>query len=335
MMNRINEIWDNQINDQSFHSGILLRRYSADIIPTISVALTFLEKRRCIAISVSNTVDISTWNVLQDIRFELILDPKDATRFLLLLILLDQKHKDIFSILCEDLILEVADEKNEKQLIKRLLNRFIKWENLFDKANREGLTVDEQKGLFGELYFLKQLLEHNRNYLFCIESWTGPTAAARDFQYEDWAVEVKSTTATNPQKIKISNERQLDTTLIPNLFLVHYSFEALNNNGETLNGLIDSIGQLLITQPIAEQRFKHLLFEVGYFSHHQDLYSNTGYSLIQVKYFQVDEQFPRLIESTIPNGVSELKYSITIAACEPFLVTQKQLFESIKDKSQP
>lgn len=332
-MNKISEIWDNLVNDQSFQTGILLRRYSADIVTDISIALTFLEKRRCIAISVSNMVDISSWNVLQDIHFELIPDQRNSNRFLLLLTLVNQSHKDIFSVLCEDLIQEVAEEQNERQLIKRILSRFIKWENLFDKANQEGLTSDEQKGLFGELCFLKQLLEHKPNCLLFVESWTGPTAAARDFQNEDWAVEVKSTTATNPQKIKISNERQLDTTLIPNLFLVHYNLEALNNNGETLNGLIDSIGQLLITQPIAEQRFKHLLFEVGYFWHHQDLYSRTGYSLIQVKYFQVGEQFPRLIEITIPNGVSELKYSITIAACEPFLITQKQLFESIKDMS--
>lgn len=334
MMNKISEIWDSLVSDESFQGGILLRRYSADIIPDISIALTFIEKRRCIAISVDNTLDISKWSVLQDIRFELILDPKDVTRFLLLLILVDQKHKDIFAVLCEDLIGEVANEENEKQLIKRLLNRFVKWESLFNKANREGLTVDEQKGLFGELYFLKQYLEYNRNYLFCIESWTGPTAAARDFQYGDWAIEVKSTTASNPQKIKISNERQLDTALIPNLYLAHYSFETLNNKGVTLNGLIDSIGQLLITQAIASQRFKHLLLEAGYFVHHQDIYSKTGYSLIQEKYFQVGEQFPRLTESEIPNGVSELKYSITIAACEPFLVTQKQLFESLRGTAQ-
>ena len=329
-MSRINEIWDNLENDLSFSTGVLLRRYSPSIIPDIFVALIAPEKRRCLAILISNAVDISRWNVLQDIRFELIPAPNQPNHFLLLLILIDQNHKDIFSVLCEDLILSVAKVQDEATLIQDSLNRFAKWQNLFEKANQEGLTIEEQKGLFGELLFLQQLLQNNSNYLLILQAWAGPTAAPRDFQQGNWAVEIKTTTAVNPQKIKISSERQLDPTPIPNLFLVHYSLEPFNHTGETLNDLIESIKQLLAAQPIAEQRFKYLLFEVGYFSHHQELYASTGYALHQKRIYQIGVQFPRLTETTIPFGVSEVKYSISMAACESFIITPEQLFEIIK-----
>lgn len=329
-MNRINEIWDNLENDLSFRTGVLLRRYSPSIIPDIFVALIAPEKQRCLAILVSKSVDISRWNVLQDIRFEVIPAPNQPNHFLLLLILVDKKHKDIFSVLCEDLILSVANVPDEPTLIQDSLNRFAKWQNLFEKANLEGLTIEAQKGLFGELLFLHRLLQNSSNYLLILQSWTGPTAAARDFQQGNWAVEIKTTTAVNPQTIKISNERQLDTVLIPNLFMVHYSLESLKHTGETLNDLIESIKQLLTTQPIAEQRFSFLLFEVGYFSHHQELYKNTGYTLHQKRIYKIGLQFPRLTETTLPLGVSDVKYSISMAACEPFIITSEQLFEVVK-----
>lgn len=332
-MNKITEIWQFLENDQHFSTGILLRRYSSSIIPDICGALIAQGRKQAITVSISTSIDISFFNTLQDIKLEIIPEPHRPNYFLLLIILNEQKHKDIFSVLCEDLILAVAEESNESSLITILVNRITKWVSLFKKVHQQGLMVNEQIGLFGELYFLKQLLEFNINYFFCLDTWTGPTSAARDFQHGNWAVEVKSTTSINPQKIKISNERQLDSTLISNLFLVHYSFEALNNKGETLNDIIESIIQLLINEPVLEQRFIYMLFEAGYFPHHQNLYSKVGYSLYQARYFQVEELFPKLTNSTIPNGVSDITYSINISTCEQFLVTERKIFESIENNT--
>ena len=54
--------------------------------------------------------------------------------------LINNQHKDIFAVLCEDLISSISSETNEKKLVTTLLNRFEKWKSLFNKFTLEGLT---------------------------------------------------------------------------------------------------------------------------------------------------------------------------------------------------
>jgi hypothetical protein len=56
----------------------------------------------------------------------------------------------------------------------------------------------------------------------------------RDLQGRSWAVEAKTTSTNNPQKVTINGERQLDETLLENLFLYHFSVEVSSANGLTL-----------------------------------------------------------------------------------------------------
>jgi hypothetical protein len=332
MMNKIDKIWAELENDTSFQSGVLIRRYSAQIQHDIYVALSARQRQRCLAVSLSNQINISSWNTLQDIRFEVIPNPQKADTQLLLLILADINHKDIFSVLCEDLLLSVTEIKDENKLIQTLLNRLAKWENLFEKVRNEGLSIEEQKGLFGELYFLRQFLQQNTNHQLCIDSWTGPDANARDFQLDNWAVEVKSTTAVNPQKIPISNERQLDTSQIQNLFLVHLGFEGIKQSNETLNQIISEIRSLLESEQRVLQKFNLLLYEAGYFPTHLEFYNAIGYRLRHLTYYKIAEGFPRIAEISLPNGVSDVKYSIQTAACSTFEVNPVELFNTINNE---
>lgn len=333
MMNRIDKTWIALENDNSFQTGILLRRYSAQIHHDIYVALSARQRQRCIAISISIQINISTWNTLQDIKFEVIPSPLKAGYQLLLLILDDINHKDIFSILCEDLLIQISDLKDENKLINTLINRLAKWENLFENVRGVGLSKEEQKGLFGELFFLREFLQNSEKYEVCIDSWVGPDANARDFQLGNWAVEVKTTTAVNPLKIPISNERQLDTSQVLNLFLVHLSFEGVKNSEGTLNQIINDIRILLESKQRLLQKFNLLLYEAGYFPVHLELYEVIGYRLHNSKYYKVTEDFPRLTENSLPNGICDVKYSIQTAACSDFEINSSELFNIINYES--
>lgn len=328
-MNKFEQIWNELENDALFQSGVLLRLYSAEILPTIYVALRASGRQRCLAIALSKEIDISSWASLKDIHFEIVPNQPVSNQCLLLLILSNQQFESIFSTLCEDLVIAVANIIDEQLLVHALLTRFSEWKALFELANRGGLSNEQQKGLFGELYFLRQCIEYTKNPIKCIEIWVGPTAAARDFQWNNWAVEVKTTTAINPQQINISNERQLDVSLIPKLYLVHNTFEALNQRGETLNELVVSVYQLCVNQPIAIQRLDYLLFHAGYFKHHQELYDLIGYNLHKQRVFHVNGLFPKLTESNLPNGVSDVKYTIALSVCEPFAIEGSSLFYTL------
>jgi hypothetical protein len=330
-MTKINQIWDELANDTSFTKGLLLRRYSGSVLPDVFVALQQPEKLLCIASSISDTIEVNTtlFDNLQEIQIDLFPDTNQKGKNTLLFKLTNNQHKDIFSVLCEDLIASITLETNEKQLVKTILNRFEKWKSLFTKIISEGLLPEEQRGLFGELYFLKKFLQINNNSQFVLNTWIGTAGEVRDFQMNNWALEVKTTHGNNHQKVQISSERQLDTTHLDKLFLYHLSLEKVQESGETLNQIIASINTILEVDAIALNRFKSKLYEAGYFEQHFALYDSIGYFIRQETFYIVENEFPRIQENEIRSGVGDVKYSIILSQCEAFKQTEQSVFETL------
>jgi hypothetical protein len=330
-MTKINQIWEELGNDISFNRGLLLRRYSGSVLPDVFVALQQPEKLLGIASSISDTIEVNTtqFDNLQEIQIDLFPDPNKIGKNTLLFKLTNNLHKDIFSVLCEDLIASITLETNEKQLVKTLVNRFEKWKSLFTKINVQGLLPEEQRGLFGELFFLRKFLQHNNSFQQVLNTWVGSAKEVRDFQMHDWALEVKTTHGNNHQKVQISSERQLDTTHLDKLFLYHLSLEKVHETGETLNQIIASINNILELDTIALNRFKSKLYEAGYFEQHFALYDSIGYFIRQDTFYIVENEFPRIQENEIRSGVGDVKYSIIVSQCEAFRQTQQSVFETL------
>ena len=153
-------------------------------------------------------LQLKSWDKLRDIKIETLPDNKHTDKQFLLVLLLDNQHRDIFSTLSEDLIHQVADIANEPELIKLLLLRLEKWRLLFEKMGQQGLSDEAQRALYGEIYFLRKLLQNVPNTDYCVNSWKGVEKSVQDFQFSNWAVEVKTTHGKNQQKLHISSERQ-------------------------------------------------------------------------------------------------------------------------------
>ena len=328
---KINQIWDELANDTSFKQGLLFRRYSGSVLPDVFVAVQQPEKLLCIATSISESivVNISMFNNLQEVQIDLLPNLDQKGKNILLFKLINNQHRDIFSVLSEDLIASIKSETSEKQLVKTILNRFDKWKSLFTRINSQGLSPEEQRGLYGELYFLRKFLYRNDNYAFVLNTWIGPEEEVRDFQMNNWALEVKTTCGNNHQKVQISSERQLDTTYLEKLFLYHISLEKVQESGESLNQIIVTINDLLETDSIALNRFKSKLYEAGYFEQHITLYASVGYFIRQDTFYIVQNNFPRIQENEIRSGVGDVKYSIVVSQCEAFKQSADSVFENL------
>ena len=328
---KINQIWQELENDKSFSTGLLLRRYSSSILPELFIGLKAPERNRCIAavISTGNEINLTFLAKLKDISIEIIPDEKDSNKSILLFKLISQEHRDIFSVLGEDLIASIANENIESRFVNTLLNRFEKWKSLFTKMASQGLSPEEQRGIFGELFFLRSFLQVNKSFQQIISAWVGSSKEIRDFQMNNWAVEVKTTYGNNHQKVHISSERQLDNTHIENLFLYHLSLEQAQEAGETLNAIVSSICTILEDDIISLNRFKSKLYEAGYFEHHYNLYDSVGYFVRNDTFYKVENDFPRVQENEIRSGVGDVKYSIILSHCETYKQTTETVFETL------
>lgn len=327
-MTKIKQIWEELANDKSLAKGLLFRRYSGSVLPDVYVALQHPEKLLCIYVAINEKTEVNTssFSNLQEIQVDLYASPNEKGKNILIFKLLNFDHKDIFAVLCEDLIASISSETNEKKIIKEVLNRFEKWKSLFNKIGLQGLTAEEQRGLFGELYFLRKFLRTNNDFLSVVNTWIGTEKQVRDFQSNTWAVEVKTTHGNNHQKVHISSERQLDISNLENLFLYHISLEQLQNTEETLNDIVDSVAEILKSETIVLNKFKSKLYEVGYFDLQRNLYENIGYRIRQDIFYKVENDFPRIEENDIRAGVGDVKYSIILSQCTPFVIDEPEVF---------
>ena len=330
--NYIAELWQ-QLEDEKT-VGLVKRLYSSEINFLIYATFKYPESYFGIAFNFSNNIkiDISNFENLRDLKVLLLEDTSYDNTKLLIIELLHPSNRDIFATLCENLVLSVIQLNTEQKVIRTVINQLNKWKTLFDKSTSEGLSNEQQQGLYGELVFLhKCLMQQDANPFNILNSWVGVDSALRDFHCSTWAVEVKTTATNNPQKVTINGERQLDETLLDNLFLFHCSVEVFNGSGETLNQKIEKIRSLLECNIVALNVFNSKLFEVGYFDSHANKYENRCYKIRSENYYRITDDFPRIKENELRSGVSGVRYDIILAMCDEYLITENQLLNTIQN----
>jgi hypothetical protein len=328
MNNDILDIWSSI--EQSNEIGLLKRLYNNE--PELHIYAVFQNPERYCGIALSFDksihIDISSFANLRDLQVTLVHDNSFINNNLFVIKLLHYQSRDVFAVMCENMIQSVLSLRSEKQIVRTIINQLEKWQTLFEKLKGEGLTPSEQQGLYGELHFLQKFIVR-QDAVSALNSWVGTDRDVRDFQYNNWAVEIKTTAGNNHQKVSISSERQLDETLLENLFLFHLSVEAAKKNGESLNAKIDTIRETLQDNISALNVFNNKLLEVGYFEKHRYLYEEKCYQIRDENYYKIDGDFPRIKEKEIRNGVGDVKYSIILAQCNEYLVAESTVFNTI------
>lgn len=329
--NHILELWEALEEEKNI--GLVKRLYSTDVPPHIYGTFQYPEKYYGIAFTFSNDIyiDISSFDNLRELKVMLLTDTTFANSRLLIIQLLHPNSLDIFATLCDNLIQSVITLNTEQKISRTIVNQLEKWKTLFEKYNSTGLTATEQQGLFGELHFLqKYLTKPDINSCDVLRTWVGVDKALRDFQGGNWAVEIKTTSTNNPQKVTINGERQLDESFLKNLFLFHFSVEVSNSNGQTLCQKIATIREALQSDMPALSLFNAKLFETGYSDKHELFYQERYYQVRNESFYKIENEFPRIMENELRKGVSDVKYSIILAMCDEYLISESQLFNIIK-----
>lgn len=325
-MINIKSIWDNHKP-----TGDIIIKTRIDEIPHLNcfAATNHITGQHLYIMAVANNVTIPE---LKNFRFKGVeiytLQSDTEKKIELYIYLLDNDLKDIFSLFIQNILEEIEKSVTESEAIKTTLNVVSKWKKLFDKINFNGLSLEQQKGLIGELLFLNTLLDDEKTIANALNSWTG---AEQDFQAKDFTlgtigVEVKFTASKQP-RIKVSNERQLDEENLSDLFLILYSTEAVKDNGVSLNSIIEQTRQKISTE-VERSLFNAKLQLNGYFDEDKEHYGRM-YSLKRTFVFNVSSEFPRIIKGQLPLGIYNTSYSIEISAVEDFIVEPKAIFEKI------
>jgi hypothetical protein len=257
-----------------------------------------------------------------------VFDLKDSKE--LNIYLIDSELKDIFSLFIENIIEEIIDLSTENEAITKTSNVIQKWKKLFDKINNQGLSLEQQKGLLGELMFINALIDNNLNPDHVLNCWTGPDFEDKDFTFSSTCFEIKFTTSKIP-RIKITSERQLDTTNIDKLFLNCFTCESLKEKGVSLNSVVNTIREKIKQNTASLKYFNERLESADYFEEHTENY-NAQYGVKTSSIYEVSESFPKLTNSNLPSGVYDTSYYIENSAIEAFKVDYDKTINELKNE---
>ena len=269
---------------------------------------------------------------LRDI--EVTLSPPDESNTqLLALKLLDSSQRDIFQTLCEDIVSTASRAVSEAGAVSAALVRTWRWHHLLRGGRGTPLSLEEQKGLIGELFVLERLLLPRLDAPSAATAWRGPLGAPKDFEIARVAIEAKTRRGGATPSLAITSESQLDEEGVDALFLHVVELDeaptAAAARGVTLHDVAERIRESLLSlDPGACGILETRLSAAGY--RMEDDYSGHRWMEGASRIYLVTDDFPRIASREVRSGVSNVRYAVSLVDCEPFSTSVSALNEALR-----
>ncbi len=255
------------------------------------------------------------------------LPASDGDRKTRLILRLNNKDDwDIFYSLCLDLIQATSSCSNEESVVAVIVRRLERWHIFLKKYRTKIMSEFEQKGLIGELLFLKDYLLPKFSVSEALSFWQGPLDAPQDFCICDTAVEVKCQLGTSKPLIRISSVEQLNTQL-SRLYLFVVTVGKGAKSTDNVINLPIIIGEIREdiqkSQPSSGDLFEDLLLQAGYMDLQE--YSEFHFVLSSFRFYEVTDDFPKFHPNDIPEGIVNISLDIMLDKCSQFIVDPEKI----------
>lgn len=249
----------------------------------------------------------------------------------LLILLKDNEQRELFVTLCHDIVRAGEAASDNQDALARALKRTLRWHHLLRGGKGDQLSLEEQRGLLGELQFLKHLIA-NIGPRAAIEAWKGPLGSSKDFELDGCLVEVKARRGAAKPYVQISSEDQLADVHGCRLFLVVSPVDAVvKPSGQTLTDYVSDVDRIFAALDLDSYvLWEECLEAIGF--DFEDDYSDRRWVIGQSLQFEVKDGFPR-VPLPLPAGVSGVRYSIGLDACSPFSVDPEELTQLIIERN--
>lgn len=239
----------------------------------------------------------------------------------------EKNQFEIFETLCRDVVEAGEAGTDQNEALSRALQRTRRWYHLLRGGKTKGLSVEEQRGLVGELAFLRHLISAFGPET-AIEAWTGPTGAAKDFEFIGSCVEVKARRMAAKPVVAISSEDQLADVDGSRLCLrVVNVASAVLPEGQSLHDHVRMTADMFEDDGAACDAWEETLYSTGYDP--ENNYDDRRWLLGTATDYEVKEGFPRISMPLSP-GVENVRYTIALDACEPFKL-EGELIDVIRE----
>lgn len=238
------------------------------------------------------------------------LEGKHGLKTFLRVICIDARLIRTFQSLITEMMVNIYNSPVKNPVILEFVSVAAFWRAiLFDQLR--GYTLNEAKGLYGELYVLKKFAQIAPQK--ALKSWRGQENYRHDFLSSN-ALEVKTYSSFNEPKVIVHGAYQLDPPQSHDLHLFALHVEE-NESGNTLIETVEQIARLGVPFDLILARM-----EMSY-----SALADIQYRFVtnEQKLFKVDCRFPGIRASCVGQdalqGVSNITYSLNLDFCEDSL----------------
>lgn len=224
-------------------------------------------------------------------------------------------YRNIFLLVMQEVI-DAVELAGLAMTLVAINNVLAKWSAFFKRDDQTTLSAIEQQGLYGELVVLENLMRYKEGIISC---WTGCEKETHDFYLNDMAIEVKTSSRSGPDLIKVSNEYQLDESDVKGkLYLVFLKIKRSEADGEKLPSIVERIYRKLNGDQAI--KFEEKLLKSGYVYKMPDLYT-YAFRVRNERYFEVKKGFPRITATGLDKGIGAVEYELSLDACSNYEIS--------------
>jgi hypothetical protein len=310
----LEKVWSDIESKAPPGPGIVLRRIMPEGQRDLSVGTSFPNGHRMLILKVDRETVDSSDNLPSSRAVQSVVLADGDNKVDVRIELLARDARDVFTVFITNVAAATLEADTDADAVRVLIERFHYWRRLLSGEALDGLGDDGAQGLWGELWVMRYLLFPIWGRQV-VDSWTGPSMDDVDFRLRESTTEVKTLRGDRPAVARITSERQLDPASGTNLVLIALLVNRhRHGTGESLPEMVDAC--LDLVQGTDKTELEDRLAEWGYLEIQRQRYADTRYSIREVRAFHVKPGFPCITESTLPEGIGKVSYSLSLDACQ-------------------
>lgn len=245
----------------------------------------------------------------------------------LVLELEDNSYYSIFDDLIISLYQVIKNSDDVKEYTRNFIDTFNKWSEFFEDISSSTLSKDSIRGLFGELFVLKEMIDSSSSSTInsILSSWKGPYDGSHDFVSDDRLLEIK-TKYPSGQTVNISSEYQLESEEGKSLELLVLSITDNMIEGKSLRELFEMMKIEILRKSGDISIILNALKQKNISQNNILRYDNYRFKPIEETIYNAKlDSFPKLTFSNISNAISDIKYTLKLTQLNEFILSNREI----------
>lgn len=219
---------------------------------------------------------------------------------------------DLFGQMAADIMASLGARSGlpDARLVTLMLARIRTWQDFMTRPVSAIMSPQAELGLTGELLVLRKLVRGGVSPQVAAAAWQGPAGGLRDFETQNYCLEVKTTLSVNGFLARISSLEQLDDGIAPPVLLVGMRL-CLQANGETLPDIIRDVRTLVADSKVAASDVERNLLLARFSDATASDYTRQ-FVISDCRVFDVAGSFPRLARTQTRPEILAAAYDLDL-----------------------